>query len=533
MSIRLKTILGVGIIEAILLIILVSSVINNMKKAQQEHMQSYSSTTVNLIKATATDFMLSFDLASLESLSNEVMKNETINYIRFVNKEGIVLSSKGKQELLEKEFVEDFTLRDINDTTFDSQSEIIIDEQYYGKIQIGLSVTQLSEMIDDTKKAAITIAAIEMVLVALFSLALGYYLTRRLKILRDFARGVSEGDLDNSINVVSNDEVGEVSIAFNKMIEKLKNSQLQNKQFQEDLVILNIELEERVRTRTHQLEASKITVEQSYQKLQEAQKKLVHSEKLASIGQLAAGVAHEINNPVGFVRSNLQSLNKYINSLLLINNKIISINTSDMEKIQEKVIECKHLMEDEDVDFIMEDAHALISESIEGTDRINTIVQSLKSYSREGSTAHSQHNINDAITSTINLLRNELKYKCKVSTSLAELPFTACNIDQLTQVFTNLLMNSLQAMDKEGTIEIESLTNENNIHVVVKDNGKGMEESTLQRLFDPFFTTKGVGEGTGLGLSISQGIIEDHKGTIDVESQLGKGTIFTIILPIA
>lgn len=272
-------------------------------------------------------------------------------------------------------------------------------------------------------------------------------------------------------------------------------------------------------------------LEKRNSELKSTQKQLIQNEKMASIGQLAAGVAHEINNPTGFVKTNLETLKEYtiiLKNLLMI---ISPVLTKKDIKYDDLFRDIKELHKKEDLNYIAEDLDPIIDESLDGTKRIQKIVQGLKNFAREDNIEFRDGNINEAIENAITLTRNEIKYKCKVHKKLGILPEIYCNIDQLTQVFINLLINSSHAIEESGDIFILSKTKDNNIVVKIADNGGGISQENILKLFEPFFSTK-TGKGTGLGLSISLGIVEKHNGTIRVISRVGKGTCFIIEIPI-
>jgi signal transduction histidine kinase len=285
----------------------------------------------------------------------------------------------------------------------------------------------------------------------------------------------------------------------------------ERKEAEIQLKIANDNLERLVSERTHQLAT--------------ANAQLAQSEKLASIGQLAAGVAHEINNPIGYVHSNIGSLQTYMNDLLALLTAYEQLPANaDIEALRQKI----------DVDFLREDMPALISESQEGITRVKKIVQDLKDFSRVDSSQDFQTaNLHQGIDSTLNIVNNEIKYKADVVKAYGELPLVECLPSQLNQVFMNLMVNAAHAMgETRGTITITTGTEGDKVWLTFADNGSGISPDNLSRIFDPFFTTKPVGKGTGLGLSLTYGIIQKHHGTIGVQSVVGQGTTFRIELPI-
>jgi len=269
--------------------------------------------------------------------------------------------------------------------------------------------------------------------------------------------------------------------------------------------------------------------------LKNSQAQLFQSEKMASVGQLAAGVAHEINNPTGFVSSNLKSLSDYhddIGSLIGLYRKLITDLNGDLpSKVKGAVEQIKSFEEEADIDFILDDIHDLIDDCKEGTERIKKIVLDLKDFAHPGEDEAQTADINKGIESTLNVVWNEIKYKATVKKDYGNLPLVECFPQQLNQVFMNILVNAAQAMEKQGEINISTRADNDCVEINISDNGTGIPDDSLAKIFDPFFTTKDVGKGTGLGLNVAYNIIQKHNGNIDVESEVGKGTTFTIRIP--
>ncbi|MGD5616339.1 ATP-binding protein [Xanthomonas citri pv. citri] len=271
---------------------------------------------------------------------------------------------------------------------------------------------------------------------------------------------------------------------------------------------------------------------QAYLRLNGAQDKLLQSEKMASIGQLAAGVAHEINNPIGYVHSNLGSLQEYLRSLFtLIEAYERALQAPDPKALIPEIDEIRNRA---DIDFISRDLPQLMAESREGIERVTRIVRDLKDFSySDRSESWKMVDLHAGLESTINIIWNELKYKVTLERNYAELPLVECLPSELNQVYMNMLLNAGQAIVERGTIAVTTGRDEaENVWIQFQDSGAGIAPDLLQRIFDPFFTTKPVGSGTSLGLSISYGIINKHHGRIDVESTPGQGASFRITLPI-
>ena len=253
---------------------------------------------------------------------------------------------------------------------------------------------------------------------------------------------------------------------------------------------------------------------------------------MASIGQLAAGVAHEINNPIGYVHSNLGTLQEYLRSLFT----LIDLYERALVSPKPKAFaaEIAEIRQREDFDFIARDLPQLMAESREGIERVTRIVRDLKDFSySDRSDAWKKVDLHAGLESTINIIWNELKYKVTLERRYGNLPLVECLPSELNQVYMNLLLNAGQAIAERGTITVSSgCDGEAQVWISIQDTGVGITPEHLQRIFDPFFTTKPVGRGTGLGLAISYRIIDKHHGRIDVQSQPGQGSTFRIVLPV-
>ncbi|MEM1108451.1 MAG: ATP-binding protein [Planctomycetota bacterium] len=270
-------------------------------------------------------------------------------------------------------------------------------------------------------------------------------------------------------------------------------------------------------------------------KIEEQQSQMLQNEKMASIGQLAAGVAHEINNPIGFISSNLNTLNEYLDDIKAVLDayqelKDATQNGGDSAEAASKVeAVCKEV----DLPFLIEDLDSLIAESVEGTGRVRQIVADLRDFSHVDSPDLGVEDLNVMLEKTLNVAHNELKYQATVKTEFGDIPEVACFGGKLTQVFLNLIVNAAQSLDEAGTVTVRTGCSDDrqDVWVEVADTGCGIPEENLKRIFDPFFTTKDVGKGTGLGLNLAYNIVQSHDGKIDVDSVVGKGTTFRINLP--
>ncbi len=329
----------------------------------------------------------------------------------------------------------------------------------------------------------------------------------------------------------------------------------ERKRAEESLRRAHDELEGLVERRTTQLAQAKAALEEDVRRrqaseaelrrrneelqqlnarLQETQAQLLQSEKMASIGQLAAGVAHEINNPIGFVQSNLGTLERYLDDLGRV---IAALDTAAAQLPAEHPAAraVARAKQESDFDFLQEDLPALVQQSKDGVDRVRKIVADLKDFSRADNSQEWQlADLHRGIESTLNIVTNEIKYRARVSCEFGALPAVECLPSQLNQVFLNLLVNAAQAIPdgRQGSIVVRSGADAERVWVEVEDDGKGIAPEALGRIFDPFYTTKPVGQGTGLGLSLSYGIVQAHGGRIEVRSSPNAGSCFRVVLPI-
>nr|WP_291996863.1 ATP-binding protein [Candidatus Accumulibacter sp. ACC012] len=266
-------------------------------------------------------------------------------------------------------------------------------------------------------------------------------------------------------------------------------------------------------------------------KLEDAQNQLLQSEKMASIGQLAAGVAHEINNPVGFVNSNLGSLKNEVRDLLRVIDAYAAADPilAEHPAVMEAISKARDAA---DLDYLRDDIGTLIDESLDGLQRVRRIVQDLKDFSRVDSTEWQFADLEAGLESTLNIVWNEIKYKAEVRKEYAGLPEVECIAAQVNQILLNLLVNAAHAIEGRGTITLRSGSDAQAAWIEVEDSGVGIAPENLKRIFEPFFTTKPVGQGTGLGLSLAYSIAQRHGGRLEASSQLGVGSKFRLTLPI-
>lgn len=359
------------------------------------------------------------------------------------------------------------------------------------------------------------------ILVTVFTYIISRGITVPLKNLIHSATTISQGNFNDRVPIQSSDEVGLLATTFNEMARTLSSRELQ-------LQELNRDLENMVRDRTLELENSHEALKRAYFDLQSAQEQLVQTEKMASLGQLVAGIAHEIKNPLNFIYGNTGFLSDYtqkIQDLLEMFEKLPSLSADDRAEIE-------RMKEEIQYSFIRKDLKILIDNFTDGSRRINTIVSDLRAFSRMDQDAVSEVDLHASLEISLNLLRNQYKNRIEIHKEYGDIPRIQGYPGKLNQVFMNLLSNAFQAVKDKGDVWLRTRTGSGMVEVEISDNGSGIAQENIKRIFEPFYTTKPVGQGTGLGLSISYGIVEQHRGKIQVVSALEKGSTFTVLLPI-
>ncbi|MFK7966875.1 MAG: sensor histidine kinase [Burkholderiaceae bacterium] len=549
LSLRWKTILGVAGIEAVLLLLLVSLAMSQMRASNNEGLVKRAATVATLFATTSKDATLAYDLASLESFVNEVMKNPDLRYARVLSAGGDVLASAGIATGDVNDFVADQSIDSVIDGVYDASAVIEEGGARYGSVQIGIDTTRITSTLNDLTRWSYSIAALELGLVALFSFILGTYLTSQLAVLRRAARSVEQDTLDVAIPIKSLDEVGEVATAFNCMIDRLKESRREREQYERELESLNETLELKVRQRTRQLQDSldslgkaKADLEKESAERQKAEAEMRQAQKLEAVGHLAAGVAHEINTPVQFigdsmffVRDAVQDLRRYSSEL-----REMALQNCDARD-SHAIVERLESIEDElDIEYLTENAPDAIDRALKGVERVTEIVSAMKAFGTGRSTKRELACINQAIEQTIVVTRHQHRYCAQVSSDLqAGLPLTNCHISDVTQVFLSIVVNAVQAVadrygeGDRGRVDIVSRYIGNDIVVTIADNGTGMPEEVRQKVFDPFFTTREVGGGSGQGLAVAYDtVVNGHGGSIRVASTVNEGATFVVRIPV-
>jgi len=395
--------------------------------------------------------------------------------------------------------------------------------------------TELQWLIISVSLVASLIAAIA------FAFYNSWAITRPLSAVSEVAQQVTKAsNFDLRAPIITQDEVGVVAASLNELISQVKQLLEDQQRNQQQLEIYNQTLESTVQARTQELHEKNDNLQQTVEALNEAQSQLVQAEKMSSLGQLVAGIAHEINNPVNFIHGNLKHAGDYVQDLL----EVISLfqeHTEPVPVIQEK-------LEEVEIEFLAEDTAKMLKSMRMGTERIKEIVLSLRNFSRLDESDEKTVDVHEGIDSTLLILAHRLKAadtrpEIEVVKRYGDLPLVACFPGQLNQVVMNVLANAIDAIDEYGvgsaanggpmiTIATEK-GGDCWVRIAISDNSIGMPEAVLARIFEPFYTTKDVGKGTGMGLSISYKIItERHEGRLSCKSVEGEGTVFVIELPV-
>ena len=540
-SLRTKTIAGVASIAALLLLVLLVTVFQLLNDLVDNNVKKSADTTVSLFVSTTKNAFLSYDLASLDADVSEILTNPNIAYVKVKDKDGNIFVEKGNQEALSRDFIADNSVSEAGDGIYDTRAPIMVGNTLYGYVEIGLNIASVTESVSRVKNWTVTLALLEFILVGLCSYLLGSFLMLQLRQLHEGAKHLGDAVKSNDykevfVPVRGKDELSELAEAFNQLVERLKEENEQKQRAQDELKELNTLLEEKVQDRTSLLNQKNFQLQEANKDLKETQVQLLQAEKMASVGQLAAGVAHEINNPVGFVGSNIATLSEYVATYQMIFSQINAALEAKDEKTRNTALsELEKMLANQDMAFINEDISELLADSQEGLHRVAEIVKGLKLFSRVDSDQMQQHNINDCVRTTLAMVNNQLKYICTVETHLGRVPDVTMNVGKISQVITNLLINAGQAIEatgKNGRIVITTCTVNNFVELRVEDTGCGIPASHLDKLFNPFFTTKPEGQGTGLGLSISFGIAQEHGGSLCATSIEGESSTFTLMLPI-
>lgn len=353
-------------------------------------------------------------------------------------------------------------------------------------------------------------------------------LTAPLRELTQFVSSITEtGDLSRRVTLHTQDEIGTLATAFNHMTAKLDGAARERELFVRELELFAEELEDKVKERTQALTATNAELTDTLEELKATQGQLIQQEKMASLGQLVAGVAHELNNPIGFIYANFPHLEEYARTLISLIDELGKLPLPEEER---RKLEAR--LEEADLGFLREDLMKIIRSGQSGATRVKEIISSLRSFSRLDEAVEKPARLEEGLDDTLALLQHQFKKRIEVVRDYRLNLAVLCYPGQLNQVFMNILYNAIQAIEGSGSITVSTRREDDWAVVAISDTGRGIPPEIQNRIFDPFFTTKKVGEGTGLGLSISYGIIEKHGGHIKLESEVGRGTTFTLYIPL-
>ena len=364
---------------------------------------------------------------------------------------------------------------------------------------------------DATSFAIYQIAIVMLILALIFSFMLARSISHPLISMEKTISQIAKGDLSGRLEYTNYDEINQLVNSYNSMADTLQK--------------LYSSLEKQVQDRTQELKSA-------YAELQSTQAMMVHSEKMKSLGELVAGIMHEINNPINFIYGNMTHLSNYSNDLMQIIDEYSKYDDSLKPEEKKDVTDLKQEI---DYEFLKTDLPALIKSCKEGADRAKNIIQDLKSFSRMEEVAITDVDIPREIDTVLNILHNKIKNKAEVHKEYIDnVPSVEAFGGQLNQVFMNILDNAVGAIKEHGDIwiRINKDKTQKNLVIEIEDNGSGMDADTMEKVFNPFFTTKPVGQGTGLGMSITYKIIKNHQGDIRVESTPDVGTKFIVTLPL-
>jgi len=528
-NLRTKFIIPISVMMLISVLITSSYLLQRQSDSYWRELETGGKTMITMLAINAESGVLFESTYELDELLNVLAPFETVDFAIVTNVDGTVLSQIGTYDidLVEWSLMEIGHLEDIEQNThhlvtdrsgrelfiisspvitevrsisrenlgitsgLDKSIQYAYEPKLIGYVAVGLSVENVTKAIAEGRLTVVILTIVLLLFSIMVVTLIVSAITRPITELVAVTDQVSRGDLSRRVEVVRSDEIGHLAKTFNKMIESLKQSR-------DEIEEYNRTLEEKIIERTEQLE--------------DAQAQLIQSEKMGAIGQLAAGVAHELNNPLGgilgYAQFTLEKLRKNVPDKTT--SKEISSYAKYVSDIETQARRCK------------------------------TIVQNLLKFSRSSRTMEFEPvNINMTVDETVNFVEHQLRInEVEIEVSLTpNVPIIQGNTGQLQQVFTNLIINAMHASEKKSTIEILTRFSpsvgefDGTVEVLVKDHGHGVAEENIKRIFEPFFTTKEIGKGTGLGLSVSYGIIREHGGEIQVESIVGEGTTFTVVLP--
>ncbi len=500
-----------GILIAGIIIITMSYVFNHIKYLVMEYdtkLNTFNYSISSLLRESFEDAYKTNQTEKISEIINSLKSRGMVTYIYAIDTktDKVFFSSypeiKGKNSQDAKKYLFlKYQNRDIAETSSSTKDYTL----YMGTPVQKIASTYLNSLLENIKIFLALFLLIGIFASAIISQIILTPLVQLTKGVKEFANG----NFDYRLKESNFAEINELVDAYNYMAFQLHD--------------LYDSLELKVQERT-------LALERANQEIKETQAMMVHSEKMRSLGELVAGIAHEINNPVNFIHGNIVILDKYVKDMFSLIDLYIqnenSIPEDEMKKINKKKA-------DIDIDFIRDDVKDLIKSCVEGTERTKNIVLDLKNFSRMEEMVLTQFNIPKEIDTTLNILNNKYKNRITVVKDYEpNVPKIEAFGGQLNQVFMNILDNAQYAIKGEGTVTISVKQEGENVVIKFSDTGEGIKKEDIRKVFEPFFTTKPVGQGTGLGMSITYRVIKNHNGEISIDSEVGKGTTFTIKLPI-
>ena len=627
MSFRLKTVLGIAFIEALLLTILVISGLNYLSSSNATQLQQRAATTAKLVATMTGDAVIAVDLATLDVLVDQALRNPDLVYLRIRSANGTVLSEGGAAEALSVPFVEDETIKQASsDQRLDVRAPITVAGSAFGHVELGLSTSTLDATFGDALVWMVGIALSEMILVALLGLALGHYLTRQLMMLKRGAKQVAGGDFGYQVRIEGRDELADTAKSFNSMsnalaryaeiaeearrkaeagrelaettlkdaldsmrdhvlvIDEEGNVLLANDSYRtlycNDKAPLHAEAAfaaeatkndvaeadyvasrlrclaspsdhprweaaladgRRLLIAQHPMSKGGVVIVQTdvselYQALEEnrqLQQELIQRQKSEAIGTLAGGLAHEINTPVQFIADNARFVADAVSEIFELIDDLSDNGALDRDALTAK-------LETVDWSYIKDEIPQALADMTDGTKRVRDLIVTFKQLAKPDGTAVSLADLTDIVETVIDDTRNVWEPLAKIQTDLPDdMPPTPCQIDQIKQVLHHLIVNAAHAIEdralgEPGLISISLSHDHHQARLSIEDNGCGIPKDHLDRIYDVLFTTKEPGRGSGQGLALSHMFVtRGHNGQITVESDAGRGTRFTIALPLA
>lgn len=468
--------------------------LNSMIKTDRDTMNS---TFENIIFQTLSNSKKN-DFSQIKIISNNFVQNNIISFIMIKDKKNNSILWSISNNIHQNNY--------ISESSNDKYNIVIgfpAESAYNDYLNMLINNTQV-----------LIIAVLLMGLIAAFLMS--KIVLKPIEKLLAGANEYAQGNFSHKLDRTNFEEINGLVDSFNNMSEKLRESYRT--------------LEQKVEDRTQKLSIAIEGLNNAYKELKETQTMMIHSEKMRSLGELVAGITHEINNPLNFIHANLIHLNNYSKNLISIINKYEGLKQILPENTLNEIDEFKKEL---DYEFLKTDLPSLLKSCKEGTERTKNIIIDLKNFSRMEEMVINDINIHKEIDTILNILHNKYKNKIDVIKEYEEhLPRIESYGGQLNQVFMNILDNAAYAIKDQGHVYIKTHKSDNNVIIEFKDDGEGIDPENIEKVFDPFFTTKPVGQGTGLGMSISYKVVKNHNGKIDIESAKNAGTTITVTLPI-